>query len=181
MSGGGARVNQSKVEGSRRLNLFPFATKANAAEFQKNNRPNLTGVTQAVTALEEKQLELLHELTHSAVLVGFLVNSKNPNYAAISERMEAVAKSLGLRLLQLPAISKDEIEPAFAMGREKAIGALLIHNDTFLREHIERLVQMTVQYRIPTMFSEREQVIAGGLRTRSAVPCRNHCSPALTR
>ena len=49
------------------------------------------------------------------------------------------------------------------MGREKAIGALLIHNDTFLREHIEYLVQMTVQYRIPTMFSEREQVIAGGL------------------
>jgi putative ABC transport system substrate-binding protein len=124
---------------------------------------NLTGVTQSVRALEEKQLELLHELTPSAVLVGFLVNSKNPNFSAISEPIEAVAKRLGLRLLQLPAVSKDEIEPAFAMGHEKAIGALLIHNDTFLREQTEHLVQMTVQYRIPTMFYEREQVIAGGL------------------
>src|SRR5205085_11273280 len=35
---------------------------------------NLTGVTQVVTALEEKQLELLHELMPSAVVVGFLVN-----------------------------------------------------------------------------------------------------------
>jgi len=129
---------------------------------------NLTGVTQVVTAFEEKQLELLHELTPSAVLVGFLVNSKNPNYAAISERIEAVAKSLGLRLFQLPAVSKDEIEPAFAMGREKAIGALLIHNDTFLREQTQHLVQMTFQYRIPTMFYEREQAIAGGLISYSS-------------
>src|SRR5437764_2120059 len=129
---------------------------------------NLTGVTQVVTAFEEKQLELLHELTPSAVLVGFLVNSKNPNYAAISERIEAVAKSLGLRLFQLPAVSKDEIEPAFAMGREKAIGALLIHNDTFLREQTEHLVQMTVQYRTPTMFYEPEQAIAGGLISYSS-------------
>ena len=129
---------------------------------------NLTGVTQVVTAFEEKHLELLHELTPSAVLVGFLVNSKNPNYAAISERIEAVAKSLGLRLFQLPAVSKDEIEPAFAMGREKAIGALLIHNDTFLREQTQHLVQMTFQYRIPTMFYEREQAIAGGLISYSS-------------
>ena len=129
---------------------------------------NLTGVTQVVTAFEEKQLELLHELTPSAVLVGFLVNSKNPNYAVISERIEAVAKSLGLRLFQLPAVSKDEIEPAFAMAREKAIGALLIHNDTFLREQTQHLVQMTFQYRIPTMFYEREQAIAGGLISYSS-------------
>jgi putative ABC transport system substrate-binding protein len=103
---------------------------------------NLTGVTQSVTTFEVKQLELLHELMPSAMLVGFLVNSKNPNFAVISEPMEAAAKSLGLRLLQLPAVSKDEIEPAFAMGREKAIGALLIHNDTFLREQTNYLVQM---------------------------------------
>src|SRR6266700_4985804 len=54
---------------------------------------NLTGVTQVVTAFEEKQLELLHELTPSAVLVGFLVNSENPNSVAIGERVNAAAKS----------------------------------------------------------------------------------------
>ena len=95
-------------------------------------------------------------------------DAHHADYAAISERIEAVAKSLGLRLFQLPAVSKDEIEPAFAMGREKAIGALLIHNDTFLREQTQHLVQMTFQYRIPTMFYEREQAIAGGLISYSS-------------
>src|SRR5215469_16748726 len=129
---------------------------------------NITGVTQVVTTPEVKQLQLLHELMPSAMLVGFLVNSKNPNFATLSEPVEAAAKSLGLQLLQLPAVSMDEIEPAFAMGREKAIGALPIHNDTFLREQTEHLVQTTIRYRIPTMFYEREQAIAGGLISYSS-------------
>jgi putative ABC transport system substrate-binding protein len=124
---------------------------------------NLTGVTQVATALEEKQLQLLHELVPGAVSVGFLIDPKNPNSAAISERIETTAKSFGLRLLPLPAVSKDEIEPAFAIGREKAIGALLLHNDAFLREQTEHLVRMAAHHGIPTMFGERDQVIAGGL------------------
>jgi len=124
---------------------------------------NLTGVTQTVTILEEKQLQLLHELVPGVVSVGFLVNSQNPNSVAVGERIDAAAKSLGLRLLPLPAVSKDQIEPAFAIGREKAIGALLIHGDTFLREQTEYLVRMAAHYGIPTMFGERDQAVAGGL------------------
>jgi putative ABC transport system substrate-binding protein len=124
---------------------------------------NLTGVTQVVTALEEKQLELLHELVPGDVVIGFLSNPKNPNSAIISERVDATAKSLGLRLLPLSAAGKDEIEPAFAIGREKAIGALLIHGDTFLREQTGDLVRLAAQYAIPMMFGERDQAVAGGL------------------
>jgi putative ABC transport system substrate-binding protein len=124
---------------------------------------NLTGVTQVVTGLGEKQLQLLHELVPGAVSVGFLLNSRNPNSVAIGERIDAAAKSLGLRLLSLPAVSKDQIEPAFAMGREKAIGALLIDNDALLREQTEYLVRMAAQYGMPTMFGERDQAVAGGL------------------
>jgi putative ABC transport system substrate-binding protein len=124
---------------------------------------NLTGVTQAVTVLEEKQLELLLELVPSAMSVGFLVNSKNSNSAAKIEHIEAAAKSLRLQLLLLTAVRYDEIEPAFAIGHEKAIGALLIHNDTFLREQTAHLIRIAAKYQIPTMFYERDQTVAGGL------------------
>jgi putative ABC transport system substrate-binding protein len=124
---------------------------------------NLTGVTQTETGLGEKQLQLLHELVPGAVLVGFLVNTKNPNFVTISEHVDAAAKSLGVRLLPLPAVSKDEIEPALALGREKAIGALLIHGDNFLREQTEQLIGMAARYGIPTMFHERYQAVAGCL------------------
>ena len=51
-----------------------------------------------MTILEEKQLQLLHELVPGVVSVGFLVNSQNPNSVAVGERIDAAAKSLGLRL-----------------------------------------------------------------------------------
>src|SRR5204863_1987558 len=131
---------------------------------------NLTGVTQTVTILEEKQLQLLHELVPGVVSVGFLVNSQNPNSVAVGERIDAAAKSLGLRLLPLPAVSKDQIEPAFAIGREKAIGALLIHGDTFFREQTEYLVRMAAHYGIPTMFGHGNERDCHNLRRQRASP-----------
>ena len=124
---------------------------------------NLTGVTQEFTALGEKQVELLHELVPAAVSLGFLVNPTNPNLVAVSERIDAAAKSLGLSLLPLPAVNKDEIEAAFAIARERAIGGLLIHGDAFLREQTAQLVGMAAHYGIPAMFHESYQAVAGGL------------------
>jgi putative ABC transport system substrate-binding protein len=124
---------------------------------------NLTGVTQVVTALGEKQLQILHELAPSAMLVGFLANQKNPNFAAISEPLYAAARRLGLRLMPISAAVKEEIEPAFVIGREQGIGALLIGGDAFLRTESPQLVRLAAHYAIPTMYDWRESAVDGGL------------------
>jgi ABC transporter substrate binding protein len=142
--------------------LFVDAGEIVSERTQRNHvrGPSRSSRTTGSVSVGEKQL--LHELVPTAVSVGFLVNPKNPNSAAISEHIDAAAKSLGLRLLSLSVVSKDEIEPAYAIGREKAIGALLIHGDALLREQTEHLVRMAAHHGIPTMFGERDQAVAGG-------------------
>jgi len=92
---------------------------------QSFDRPggNLTGVTMLFDPLTPKKLQLLHELVPN-VSVGLLVNPNNPNAASHKEHAKAAAQALGLRLDVLTAGSADEIEPAFAVARQRDIGSL---------------------------------------------------------
>jgi len=124
---------------------------------------NVTGVTPVLGALLEKQLQLLHELVPSAVPVGFLSNPTNQNSATLNNVLAAAARGLGVPILPLSAATNQEIEAAFAVGREKGMAALLVAGDAFLRAQGQQLVETAARYSVPTMFDEREYVAAGGL------------------
>jgi putative ABC transport system substrate-binding protein len=57
------------------------------------NRPggNITGVHLIGSALERKRLELLHELVPKAVLIGVLINPKNPDANVQLRELEEAA------------------------------------------------------------------------------------------
>ena len=131
---------------------------------QSFDRPggNLTGVTMLFDPLTPKKLQLLHELV-SGLSVGLLVNPRNPNATSHQEHAETAAQALGLRLTVLTAGSPDEIEPAFAMGRQKGIGALLVGDDPLFDVENHRLVGIAARYKIPTMYYVRDFVVSGGL------------------
>ena len=131
---------------------------------QSFDRPgsNLTGVTMLFDPLTPKKLQLLHELV-SGLSVGLLVNPKNPNATSHQEHAETAAQALGLRLTVLTAGSPDEIEPAFAMGRQKGIEALLVGDDPLFDVENHRLVGIAARYKIPTMYYVRDFVVSGGL------------------
>ena len=131
---------------------------------QSFDRPggNLTGVTMLFDPLTPKKLQLLHELV-SGLSVGFLVNPRNPNATSHQEHAETAAQALGLRLAVLTAGSPDEIEPAFAMGRQKGIGALLVGDDPLFDVENHRLVGAAGRYKIPTMYYVGDFVVTGGL------------------
>jgi putative ABC transport system substrate-binding protein len=124
---------------------------------------NLTGVTQVVGALLEKQLQLLHELVPGAATVGFLSNPTNPNSATLNDVVAAAAQNLRIQMLPLSAVTEAEIDAAFAVGRDKGVAALLVGGDAFLRAQGPQLIARAALYSLPTMYDEREYVTAGGL------------------
>jgi ABC-type uncharacterized transport system substrate-binding protein len=83
--------------------------------------------------LTPKKFQLLHELVPTATSIGFLLNPNNQNAGSHKEHAESAAAALGLRLNVLTIGRADELEPAFAAGREKGIGALLVGDDPFIR------------------------------------------------
>jgi len=124
---------------------------------------NLTGVTMLFDPLTPKKLQLLHELTPHVNSVGLLVNPNNPNAASHKERAETGTQALGLHLTVLTAGSAGELEGAFATGREKNVGAILVGDDPLFDVENERLVKAAASSGIPTMYYVRDFAIAGGL------------------
>jgi len=77
--------------------------------------------------------------------------------------VEATARSLRIRLQRVDAKGPEEFESAFAaMARERADALLVGGTSTFLA-HRTRLAELAVKGQLPTMYSFRESVEAGGL------------------
>jgi putative tryptophan/tyrosine transport system substrate-binding protein len=129
------------------------------------NRPggNLTGFNNVQNELGTKGLALLHELVPGTETIGFLENPNNPTFELTTTDVLAAASVIGVKVQTLKAGNDREIDAAFVSLVQARIGALLVGNDLFLNNRIERLIELAAHHAIPTMHTLREFVVAGGL------------------
>jgi putative ABC transport system substrate-binding protein len=124
---------------------------------------NVTGVTQLNIELGPKRLELAHELMPDATAMALLVNPVNPSAAGLSKDVAAAAVALGLKLYVLNASSEPEMEAAFAAFPSLHAGVLMIGTDAFFNERSRQLAELSLRYKVPTIYQFREFTAAGGL------------------
>ena len=129
------------------------------------NRPggNLTGTNSLIGELGAKGLAVLHELMPSIATIGFLENPNNPVSGLMRGDVLAAAPVVGLKVQILKAGTDREIDAAFVSLVQAQTGALLVGNDPLFNSRIEQLVALAARHAIPTMYSWREFVVAGGL------------------
>jgi putative tryptophan/tyrosine transport system substrate-binding protein len=129
------------------------------------NRPggNATGVSILVNVLTAKQFELLREMVPRAKLVGFLANPINPNTESDIRNVRVAAESLGLPVHILNASKEDDIDAAFAALAERRADALLVSTDPYFQVRADQVAALAARHAMPTMYSFRENVTAGGL------------------
>jgi putative tryptophan/tyrosine transport system substrate-binding protein len=125
---------------------------------------NVTGTTNMPTPeIFSKQLQILTEAIPRATRVAILRNPTDPSVALQMRDWEAAAQTLRVRLQYVGARGPEEFNDAFAaMARERA-QALLVGNDTTFLVHRDRIAELSMKGRLPTMFSYRECVEVGGL------------------
>jgi putative ABC transport system substrate-binding protein len=110
-----------------------------------------------------KQLHLLKEAIPDVTRVAILWNPAEPRLAGRMKESEAAARSLHVRLQHVEARGPEELESAFAaMARGRAEALLVSRSSTFLA-HRDRIAELAMKGRLPTMHSYREDVEAGGL------------------
>ena len=80
----------------------------------------------AGSTIAPKGLELMHELSPKASVIGFLVNPTNPRSELVVQQMEEPARALGLKVHVLKASTEGELDSVFASSVQLKIGALLI-------------------------------------------------------
>jgi putative tryptophan/tyrosine transport system substrate-binding protein len=129
------------------------------------NRPggNLTGFNGLSGEFGAKALALLHELVHSTATVGFLGNPSNPIFELTTKDLLAAASVIGVKVQVLKAGTDREIDAAFMSLVQAGTGALLVEGDAIFNSRLEQVVALAARHAIPTMYSLREFVVAGGL------------------
>jgi putative ABC transport system substrate-binding protein len=96
-------------------------------------------------------------------LFGFLVNPTNPNTESDKRKAHAAPDSLGLRLYVLNASNEHDIDGAFTALVEQLAGGLLVGTDPYFQIRADQVAALAARYAVPTMYSFRENVTAGGL------------------
>jgi putative tryptophan/tyrosine transport system substrate-binding protein len=129
---------------------------------------NLTGSTVLAQELTAKTLELLHSTVPAATSVGFLIDPRMPYAQAQLREAERAASVLGVGLVVANAGNRGEIEPGFTYLVGQRIGALLIGASVSFYSRRDQLSALAARYSLPTMYTERAFVDAGGLMSYAA-------------
>jgi putative tryptophan/tyrosine transport system substrate-binding protein len=125
---------------------------------------NVTGLSYGVGAdIFGKDLELLREAVPKIRRVAVLSNPDGPSQPLTMRNIKAAAGPLGLQLLPVEAREPAEFDAAFAAMGKGSAGALFVVTDPAYIGHRARLVDLAVRNRLPSMFTQKADVEAGGL------------------
>jgi putative tryptophan/tyrosine transport system substrate-binding protein len=129
------------------------------------NRPpgNMTGVTFLSAGLGAKRLGMLRQLVPDADVIGLLANQNSPQGQEQIQDVADAAKSLRQQLTILNGSNDQEIDAAFASLAERRVKALLVAADPSYDPRRNRLIALSAQYAIPTLYHFRDFPLAGGL------------------
>jgi ABC-type uncharacterized transport system substrate-binding protein len=125
---------------------------------------NITGLSMVFTEIVAKELEILHEATPQTTRIGAFWNPTTPSHEPALKAVRAAAEILGVRLYEAPTRRAEDYEEAIASMIAENVKALLVMASPInYSDNASRLVQLTLEHRLPAMFGYKENVQAGGL------------------
>src|SRR4029077_17936805 len=95
--------------------------------------------------------------------IGLLGNPDTETYSSVLKRAQDAAQKVGLSIVPIEARNWQEIENAFAVLAKERISAIMVASDAIFFGQRQRIAELALNNRLPTMFSLREYAQAGGL------------------
>ena len=123
---------------------------------------NVTGVSGQNADLTGKRFELLREVVPNLRRLAVLFNGNNLAYKLETDLIRVAAIPLGLEVSLVEIRGGDDIAPALAAIETKA-DALYVVGEPLTFTHRTRINTLALAERLPTSYSIREYVEAGGL------------------
>jgi putative ABC transport system substrate-binding protein len=128
---------------------------------------NITGLSLLSSDYSAKWLELLKEAVPKVHHVAKLWNPDNLGTITQSKRIEETALTLGLQLIAL-SVRPADIENSLATLRIADLDGLVVPDDPVLEPLVPRLIALTAERRLPTIYAFSDSVEQGGLMSYSA-------------
>jgi putative tryptophan/tyrosine transport system substrate-binding protein len=124
---------------------------------------NVTGIMTGVDDLPGKQVELARDLIPGLVRLGMLVNVSSALSLPQRQSIELAARASKLELAPFEVSGPDDLDPAFQALARGNTEALIVFGDTMFFSYRQRIAALAVATKLPTIFSFRDHVDAGGL------------------
>ena len=125
---------------------------------------NVTGLSVEATDLGSKRLELLRDVVPNFRRLGIMANVGNSASVLEMREVQSASGTLGLEVKTLDIRQAEDIARAFDELKGH-VDALYVCIDTILFANRIRIITLALAARLPTMFTTREAVKAGGLMT----------------
>ena len=143
---------------------------------QSLSRPggNITGLTNFAEDLASKQIDIMRELLPRLARVGALVNVENPLHVPQWRETQTAAAKASLTLVHFDYRVPDDLERAFAHFADEKVEAVLVPPDVTFAAYRVRIAELAAKARLPTIYFNRESVVAGGLVSYGPDPVGNY-------
>ena len=130
---------------------------------------NVTGLTNLVTDLGGKRLELLKEAVPKLVRVAVLNDPATPSNAVeLKEVLPVAARALSLTVQPWAVRSRDDFERVFAeMNKQRPDGRYML-TSALIGDNRKRTAGFALKSRLPSVYTSRLGVEAGGLLSYGA-------------
>jgi putative ABC transport system substrate-binding protein len=124
---------------------------------------NVTGLSNIVTEVSVKHLELLRAVVSRIARVGMLINPQNPTDALVLEQVQGAGYTRRIQILPVEASDADQIRAAFSALERARADAVIVTSDAYFGLQRKAIVQFALRQRLPLISSSREITEAGGL------------------
>ena len=124
---------------------------------------NITGMAVLQTELGPKGLELLHSVVPAAARISVLWHPGTPSAVPGLKALEEPARLLRLQLQPIGAQTAGELEGAFSTMTRGGVQAVLVLGTPPFITARQRIAELAIAHRLPTMCQGRQFVEAGGL------------------
>jgi len=124
---------------------------------------NITGLSVLNRELSGKRLEVIREAVPGLKRVGALFNGSNPAMSPQFREVQSAADKLGLQAVALNVPIPEGIEAAFAEAATAKVDAVMVLSDSATIGNRAEIASTALRYRLPTIFSNRDYLSAGGL------------------
>ena len=130
---------------------------------------NITGITNLGTELGGQRLELLKDAVPKVTRVAVLYDPSGPsNVYEVKEVLPVTALALVLTLQPLGVRAAGGFEQVFAALRKQHPDGLYVAGSPLMSANQKRILGFALESRLPSVYSSREIVEAGGLMSYGA-------------
>jgi putative ABC transport system substrate-binding protein len=129
---------------------------------------NVTGLTNLGGELGGKRLELLKEAVPKLARVAVLHDPANRNHVLELKEVQTAARPLGLTVRSWEVRAADGFEKVFTALNKQRPDGLYVPGGPLIRANEKRIVGFALKSRLPSVYTRREAVDAGGLMSYGA-------------